>query len=325
MTEPLSMHGCVQLAVLERSGMIESRHVGAAIVVGADGSELRALGDVDALIYPRSTLKLVQAIAVQRAGVALAGAQLVLSAASHAGTPEHVRVVEGILADAGLDAGALQCPPDWPTDSRARDAAVAAGGSRERITMNCSGKHAAFLAACVQNGWPTASYLQPEHPLQVLIRATVEEFTGMPVEHVGIDGCGAPVLAVSVRGLATAIARIAIAPAGTGEETLAAAIRGHAWAIDGPARANTVAIERLGVIAKIGAEGVIVVAAPNGTTVALKMLDGSLRAATLVALELLVDAGALDPVAVAEVISLTTENVLGGGIPVGTLRATFTA
>jgi L-asparaginase II len=305
--------------------MVESRHIGVAIVVAADGRELRAFGDVDALIYPRSTLKLVQAIAVQRAGIELVGEQLVLSTASHSGTSEHVRVVTGILTDAGLDASALQCPADWPTDSSARDAAIRAGRSRERITMNCSGKHAAFLAACVRNDWPTVSYLDPAHPLQVLIHATVEEFTGHAVEHVGIDGCGAPVLAVTLRGLATAVARIAGAAADSGEARLAAAIRAHPWAIDGPGRANTVAIERLGVVAKIGAEGVIVIAAPDGTTVALKMLDGSLRAATLVALGLLVDAGSLDVAAVDEVVATTTERVLGGGYPVGTLRSSLPA
>ena len=144
MTEALGVGGLVELAVVERSGLIESRHLGAAIVLEADGSE-RVLGDVDALIYPRSTLKLMQAVAVQRLGATLDGVELVLSAASHVGTPAHVDAVRAILGRAGLDEGALACPVSWPADAPSRRAASAA----ERVTMGCSGKHAAFLLACV--------------------------------------------------------------------------------------------------------------------------------------------------------------------------------
>jgi L-asparaginase II len=167
-SHPLDPTGVVELAILSRSGLDESRHLGAAVVVSPDGSVLRALGDVDALVFGRSSLKFFQAIAVLRSGVSLAGAQLVLSTASHAGTAAHVDVVRSILERADLDEASLQCPVDWPLDSASRSAASAPA----RITMNCSGKHAAFLLACVQNGWDTASYLDPEHPLQQRIRAT---------------------------------------------------------------------------------------------------------------------------------------------------------
>ncbi len=301
--------------------MIESRHLGAAVMLGPHGAVDRTLGAIDALIYPRSCLKLVQAIAVQRAGANLDGERLVLAAASHAGTPAHVRVVERILADAHLDASALRCPADWPADAGARREHASAGGSPLAIMMNCSGKHASFLATCVQNDWPLPSYLDPAHPLQLHIKRVVEELSGEPIVHSGVDGCGAPVHALSLTGLATAVRRVTVGSSSHEGSALASAILAHPWAIDGPGRANTVAIESLGVVAKLGAEGVMVMVAPDATTIALKILDGSPRAATLVGIELLVSVGAIDRAAATAVIAATTAQVLGGAVPVGHVHA----
>jgi L-asparaginase II len=315
---PLGVPGVVELAVLERSGMIESRHLGAAVVMGPDGSALGVYGDPEALVYPRSTLKLIQAITVLRSGVDLEGEQLVLASASHIGTAGHVRVVRAMLDRAGLGEEALQCPPDWPGDTSTRRSATIA----ERITMNCSGKHAAFLLACVENGWPIESYLDPQHPLQLLIRDAVEHYTGEPVRHTGTDGCGAPVHAVTLLGLATAIGRIS----GASEDfdppatRLAAAIRANPWALDTPAVATV--IGELGLVAKSGAEGVFVAGSPDGTAVALKILDGSQRASIPVALSLLVGVGAIDADDAARVVATTAEQVLGGGLPVGEFYST---
>lgn len=332
----LNIDGVVELAQLERNGFIESRHLGAAVVVRAAGETtrgeatevevVRALGDVDALVYPRSSLKPFQAITVLRSGVSLEGAQLVLATASHSGMPAHVEVVAELLERAGLTEDDLQCPPDWPGDP---DSAAAArtSGQKRRITMNCSGKHAAFLLACVQNGWPTSNYLDPQHPLQVAIRATIEEFLGEPVGHVGVDGCGAPLFAVSLRGLATSFSRLARGVNAAGPDAdaarLSAAIRENAWAIDGPGRANTVVIDELGLTCKGGAEGVIAMSATDGTAVALKSLDGSHRVTSLVALHLLAKAGAIPQADAERVSALVTDRVLGGGVPVGHLRTTF--
>ncbi len=317
----LSTHGVAQLAVIERSGLIESRHLGAAAVVAPDGSLARSIGDVTALIYPRSTLKLVQAIALLDAGTELDGEQLVLAAASHLGTPRHVAIVEALLARAGLDEGALQCPADWPIDSAAKASAT----RPTRLAMTCSGKHAAFLLACVVNGWPVESYLEAGHPLQQLIRSTVETYTGEPVEHAGIDGCGAPVFAVTLRGLATAVGRIS----GATQESdplaarLASAIRGNGWAIDDAAIA--ILIDELGLIAKSGVEGVFVASTPDGTAVAVKVLDGSARATIPVGLALLADARAIDRSLAESIVARTTDEVLGAGMRVGALRATLDA
>ncbi len=326
MTHALTADGSIELAVVERSGLVESRHHGAAVIVSSDGAVARSLGDIDALVYPRSSLKPFQAIAVLRSGVALDGAQLVLASASHAGTPRHVAVVTELLERAGLTEDALQCPLDWPGDVEA--AAIArTSGEKRRVTMNCSGKHASFLLACVENGWSTADYLDPAHPLQVRIRETIEEFTGEPVGHVGVDGCGAPLFAVTLRGLATAFSRLARGVNATGPDADAAllteAIRSNAWAIQGSGLANTVVIEQLGLVAKGGAEGVMAMASVDGTAVALKSLDGSHRVTSLVALELLAQAGAIPRADSERVAALVTEKVLGGGTPVGAIRVAF--
>ena len=277
----------VELAVLERSGEIESRHLGAAVLLDADGSILDSLGDPAALIYPRSAVKPLQATAVLGTGLALEGEELVLAAASHAGTPAHVAVVERMLASAGLDENALQCPLDWPLDGAARSVAGAPGGpGRRRITMNCSGKHAAFLAASVNAGWTTADYLDPSHPMQRAVAATIGEFAGETVSHWGIDGCYAPTPVISLAGLARSFGRVV-----SSGSPLPAAILAHPWAIDGPGRENAVTIAETGLIAKLGAEGVLVLATTAGQAVAVKTLDGADRARTLIGLEVLVRAG----------------------------------
>jgi L-asparaginase II len=322
-TEPLDTSGVAELAVLERSGMIESRHLGAAVVLAADGSVLREIGDAGALIYPRSSIKPVQAIALMRSGVQLAGEHAAIASSSHAGTAEHVRVVGELLTRAGLTETDLRCPGEWPADPAAAAAARVSGVGPRRITMNCSGKHAAFLLACVVNGWSVTDYLEPSHPLQQHIRSTIEEFTGEGIRHLGTDGCGAPLVTVSLRGLARAIGRIArTASEGTdlNAKALASAIRANAWAIDGPGRTNTVVVDELGLLCKGGAEGVTVMATPDGRAVAVKILDGSQRATTLVALHLLAECGAIEQSEADRVIELTKEPVLGGGQRVGELR-----
>jgi L-asparaginase II len=321
--DPLDVAGVRELAVLERSGLIESRHLGAAVVLSADGVVEREIGDGAALVYPRSSLKPMQAITVMRSGVPLEGERAVLATASHSGTEEHVRVVRGMLASAGLSEDDLRCPADWPGDADAHFRARRDGLGARAITMNCSGKHAAFLMACAANGWSTDDYLDPAHPLQQRVRRTVEEFTGESVGGVGVDGCGAPLFAIGLRGLARALGQVAGAGQGSGDShaaTLMSAILGAPWAIAGRGSANTIVIEQLGILAKGGAEGVIAMATQDGTAVAVKVLDGSPRVTTLVALELLAQHGAIDRADADRVMALTVEPVLGGGVPVGRLR-----
>jgi L-asparaginase II len=312
---PLTAEGSVELAVLERSGFDESRHVGAGVVVDATGSVIDAVGDIDASIYPRSTMKPFQALAIRRSGAVFAAEELVLTTASHAGTPSHQAVVQHMLESFDHVEADLGCPPDMPYDR-----ATARGMTEpRRLTMNCSGKHAGMLAACRVNGWDEATYLDIDHPMQRAVRATVEDATGEVVDVVGIDGCGAPVFPLTFTGMARGIAGL-VARRDDDSAALTDAVLAHPWAIDGVGRANTVTIERLGLVAKLGAEGVMVMAKPGGPAVVVKVLDGALRAGTLAALTLLERNGVVSSEGVADVLAATGEKVLGGGVPVGAIR-----
>lgn len=313
---PLTADGSVELAVLERSGFDESRHVGAGVVVDASGTVIDSVGDVTASIYPRSTMKPFQALAVRRAGALFSDEELVLTTASHAGTAAHQALALHMLESFDHVEADLGCPPDMPFD---RGTARTMDGPR-RLAMNCSGKHAGMLAACRVNGWDEATYLDIEHPLQQRVRAVVEEYTHETVDLVGTDGCGAPVFPLTLTGLARGFAGV-VARADDDSAALTDAVLAHPWAIDGVGRANTVTIERLQVLAKLGAEGVMVMGLPGGAAVAVKVLDGSQRAGTLAALALLERNGLVASDGVAEVLEATGERVLGGGVPVGAVRA----
>ncbi|MER7798050.1 asparaginase [Microbacterium sp. NPDC096154] len=328
MTETFSVQDSVELAIVERGGFVESRHAGSAIVLGPGGEELTRLGDPDALVLPRSSLKPLQAVAVVTAGAELTGERLALSTASHAGTDRHVAVVREMLSAVGLTEDHLACPASWPSDAATRDVMVRDHFDQAAVRHNCSGKHAAMLTACVATGWDVSGYLDPAHPLQLHIREVVERLTGEKIAATVVDGCGAPVHAMSLTSLARGIHRI-----GTSSErspfalhrvagALVRTVRENPWAVDGPGRSDTLAIERFGVFSKLGAEGVQIMVAPDGTTVALKTLDGSLRAAPLVALSLLAGAGAIAPGNVAEFAAHPLFTVTGGGQPVGRIRAT---
>ncbi|UXN25129.1 asparaginase [Curtobacterium flaccumfaciens] len=312
---PLTADGSVELAVLERSGFDESRHVGAGVVVDATGAVIDSVGDVTASIYPRSTMKPFQALAVRRAGALFSDEELVLTTASHAGTAAHQALALHMLESFDHVEADLGCPPDMPFD---RGAARTMDGPR-RLAMNCSGKHAGMLAACRVNGWDEATYLDIEHPLQQRVRSVVEEYTHETVDLVGTDGCGAPVFPLTLTGLARGFAGV-VARADDDSAALTDAVLAHPWAIDGVGRANTVTIERLQVLAKLGAEGVMVMGLPGGAAVAVKVLDGSQRAGTLAALALLERNGLVASDGVAEVLEATGERVLGGGVPVGAVR-----
>ncbi len=318
---PLELAGTVELARIERSGLVESRQLGAAAVVDASGRVVRAIGDVGATIYPRSTLKPLQAIAMLEAGAPLVDEQLVLASASHCGSPDHLAVVEAILAEDGRGEDELQCPVEAPLGSQDRAARRAAGLPPTRVTMNCSGKHAGFMRASDALGADARTYLDPEHPLQRRVLTSIEQWSGESVHHTGVDGCGAPLHATSLTGLARAIARVAIGDSAEAIR-LMTAVQAHPWAIDGHGRANTVVIERLGLLAKIGAEGVVVLGSPEGAAVAVKMLDGGMRATTPVALTLLAAEGLLDREAAARVMAELGRPILGGDDVVGALTVT---
>jgi L-asparaginase II len=206
--------------------------------------------------------------------------------------------------------------PDWPEDEPTRNRLIAAGDDRSRVRMNCSGKHAAMLAASVHRGWDVEGYLSPDHPVQRLVRATVEEASGGPVTHVAVDGCGAPLFGTTVTGLARAGQHLVRAPEGSPHRAVADAMRTAPDFVGGRGHANTEFMRRLpGSVVKGGAEGVLVAVTPGGEAVAMKMIDGSPRATTAVALAALELLG-VDTFAAGD---LREVPVLGGGRPVGRL------
>ena len=300
-----------------RSGFVEGHHYGSVLAVTAAGERVLAAGRPDVPVFPRSSNKPLQAAGMLAAGLALDGELLALACASHSGEAFHLEGVRRILAGAGLGEADLQTPAELPVDEEERWSYVAAGGLPRPLVMNCSGKHAAMLATCVVNGWPTASYRRPDHPLQVHLRATAERLAGEPVTAVGVDGCGAPLFALSLAGLARAFAAIATAPSGSPEGRVAAAIRSHPQWLGGTRRDVTRLVAGVpGLIAKDGAEGVYAAALPDGRAVALKIDDGAQRARPPVMVAALRALGVDAPVLGA----LAEAPLFGGGQPVGSVR-----
>ncbi|MDQ3470429.1 MAG: asparaginase, partial [Actinomycetota bacterium] len=199
----------VPVAVTRRSGCDESIHHGAVVAIGADGALAWSAGDADVEIYPRSSLKPLQAEAMGGAGLDVDAAALAVVCASHGGRAEHLDAVRRILHGAGLSEHDLQNTPAYPLDNEAHDDAVRGSVEPSALLQNCSGKHAGMLATAVVNGWPTAGYLALEHPVQAAIMAHLARVAG-PVTHVGVDGCGAPAAVVSLRAMTAAMREVAV-------------------------------------------------------------------------------------------------------------------
>src|SRR3954447_10461482 len=311
------------IAEIVRSGFVEGHHHGSVVALDAAGEVLHERGETGTTILPRSCNKPLQALAMVRSGLELDGELLALACASHSGEDLHLEGVHRILAGAGLDESALQTPPDWPLDDVERDRVVRAGGTRTPAQMNCSGKHAAMLATCVANGWPLESYLDPAHPLQEAIAATFVELTGEPVGHLAVDGCGAPLLGTSLRGLARAFATLATSDRPE-ERRVAAAIREHPEWVSGSTRDECALLRAIpGAIAKAGAESCYVVALPDGRAFALKTDDGAPRVRPVVMAALLQRLGVdTEPGVDTNAVRRTgAAPLLGGSRVVGEIRA----
>jgi L-asparaginase II len=314
------------LAEVVRSGFTESRHRGSAVAVAADGHVLLAVGAAREPMFPRSANKPLQAVAMVRCGLALDGRLLALAAASHSGEDYHVAGVREILAGAGLTEDDLQCPPDWPLDEDVRRAHIRGGGEADRVHMNCSGKHAAMLATCVANGWPTQTYTDPEHPLQRHVREVVTALAAEPVAAIGVDGCGAPLMAISALGLARAFRALVLASQGSPERLVADAMRAHPDWTSGTNRPERLLMDAIpGLLLKGGAEGVDAFALADGRAGAVKIDDGAARGRVPVTVCLLRELGAeSEPGAdTARLTELSSAAVLGGDRVVGEVRATL--
>ena len=198
----LTDHQPVELVRSYRSGTHENSHYGSLVILDRDGSPILQRGDVHRPVFHRSCAKPFQAIAMLELNAPLAGADLALAAASHTGEPEHVHRTLGILGRSGFTEDDLGCPEALPSDPAAYRSVIRGNGGQRRVYMNCSGKHAAMLATCRVQAWPSAGYLDVDHPLQQRIRAVIQTATGEAPAGVGVDGCGAPVYATSLVALA---------------------------------------------------------------------------------------------------------------------------
>lgn len=314
------------LAVQTRDGLVESVHYGSLIATAPGGRTLLSVGEPQAAFYPRSSLKPLQSVAMVRAGLDLPADLLALTAASHSGAARHLDGASRILELHGLTPAALENSSDLPYGVREREEYLRDGGQPTQLAQNCSGKHAAMAATCVINGWPVHGYLDPSHPLQKLVAETVTELTGEEPAGISTDGCGTPLFALTLAGMARAFGRLASAELADGasapespEAAVAHSMRRHPEMVAGVGRDVTELMRLLpGALAKDGFEGIQLVGLPDGRAVAIKISDGGDRArmpVTVRALEALdVDTSALAGIA--------TGAVLGGGRQVGLLQAT---
>lgn len=276
-----------------RGEVVESRHAGAVAVVDADGRSVLTLGDVERPVFPRSAIKVIQALPLIESGAAdrygFGAEELALACASHGGEPGHVEVAARMLKSAGLEVSALKCGTHWPLNSASSQALARSGGMATALHNNCSGKHSGFLCACCVMGADTATYTDPSHPIQREVKATLENFAGVTLgeDLRAIDGCAVPTWAMPLSALACAFARI-----GTGAgfapkrakalSRLRAAVAEKPWYVAGTGRFCTEVMRAFGarIFVKTGAEGVFCAALPEqGLGIAVKCDDGTTRAA----------------------------------------------
>ena len=294
------------LAEIWRGPVLECVHRGAAVVCRPDGEVVAEWGDVGRRILPRSSCKMLQALPLVESGAADAAGlderHLALACASHNGAAIHTDLAASWLADLGIAQDALRCGPQIPNDRSARLEMECGGHAPGQIHNNCSGKHSGMLTLTRHLG-AGPEYLEVDHPVQVAVRETLLETAGEEITDYATDGCSAPNFAVSLRGLATAVAGFA-SPSHFGGVRAAAATRlrdammAHPVLVAGEGRSCT-AIMRAAAgraAVKTGAEGVFVGILPEARLgIALKIDDGATRGAEAAITALLARFGALDP------------------------------
>lgn len=331
------------LVEAHRGGSVESVHRGAIAIVDADGALVASLGDIERPVFPRSAVKVLQALPLVASGaaerLALSDAELALACASHNGEPTHADTAAAMLAKVGLDADALECGTHWPYLDSAVHALAAAGRTPTALNNNCSGKHAGFVClACALHDGPdlrrfVRGYVAPGHPVMREVTAALQASTGADLANApcGIDGCSIPTYAIPLRRLALAFARV-----GTGlglspdharaAQRLRRAVAAAPFMVAGTGRFDTRVMERLGerVFCKVGAEGVYCAALPErGLGIAIKVDDGNTaRGAEVVMAAVIETKVALDADEAAFVGTLSDVSLRNwNGREVGRLRA----
>jgi L-asparaginase II len=281
------------LIEITRGDVAESAHRGAFMVANDQNKMIASGGDIDCPIYPRSAVKPLQALPLIESGAAdrwrLSDSELALACASHSAEPRHIDSVLAWLKKAGLSEQNLACGPQAPLSEAARDQLLLQNICPGRVHHNCSGKHAGFLSTAAHLGEPAVGYLELEHPVQQRVKKVLSEMTDDSLNEgtVGVDGCGAPVFGMSLRGLALAMARYGTGAGLSGPRAQATARFYHAmarepWMVAGTGRWGTRAMQITGerLTVKGGAEGVYCAIIPGQRVgIALKIDDGGSRAA----------------------------------------------
>lgn len=315
------------LVEVTRAGFVESRHRGACVVVDDKGHIVQSWGDVEALVYPRSALKPLQALPLIESGAAdhygLSDEEIALACASHNSQPFHTSRIQTWLERLGLNGDDLECGPGEPISLDVSKSLSKNGESLTRIHNNCSGKHAGFLTTALHLGVPTENYIKPDHPVQQRIKQVVEDMTGVSLDTLpcGADGCGIPVYAFPLKALATGMGRMMdddLSPTRvSAAKRVRAAMAAHPHCIAGGKRFDTrvMTATKGAVLVKGGAEGVHIAMIPDRKlAIALKVDDGAIRASELVMGCVLDGLGFLDEKArtvLADLIEMPINTTLG--------------
>ena len=294
----------VPMVELWRGGMLESTHLGHAVICDAGGAVVAEWGDAGLKIYARSSSKMLQALPLIESGAAdaagLTERHLALACASHLGSALHVAAAGDWLAGLGLGETDLRCGSHEPSNREERNRLICAGEAPCQLHNSCSGKHSGFLTLN-RHRRGGAEYIEADHPVQVAVKAAFEAVTGEDSPGFGVDGCSAPNFATSVEGLARAMGRFAGASGGGDRRSramhrLASAMARYPEMISGEGGPCTLLMQAMGGRAAVkgGAEGVYVAILPDlRLGIALKIIDGSDRAKNAAIAALLVQVGAL--------------------------------
>jgi L-asparaginase II len=272
------------LAKVTRGDLVESLHLGHLIVLNADGSTYLSKGSPELPIYPRSAVKSLQAAAMLKAGLKIEADELAIICASHSGSHNHIDLVTKMLTARNISISQLKNAADKPLGEKEK---ISWGEKpASQLVQNCSGKHTGMLITCQQNGWDMKSYLDLNHPLQVAIKNEIEELSGEEVSAVSVDGCGAPLFAISLIGLARAISNLVKSNNDLYQQIVLACTK-YPELVAGDGRLTTRMMQAVpGLFMKEGAEGVQVCALSDGRVIALKIIDGSWRPVAPIIMEI---------------------------------------
>lgn len=317
------------LVEVTRGGAVESRHLGACVIMDADGKTLHSIGDAKRLVFPRSAIKPVQALPLIETGAAdhfgVTDEELALACASHNGEAEHVSRVRAWLNRMGLGQDDFACGVHNSLNIDVALDLARSGEENSRAHNNCSGKHTGFLCTAAFMKEPLDGYVKRDHPVQKRVAAAMEAMADVRLSDgaCGVDGCGIPACSMPLEAIARAMARMT-KPDHLAAKRIVHAMASHPALVAGTGRSDTQIMAACGgrLVTKIGAEGVHIAIVPErGIGIALKIDDGNARASDVAMTNVLDALGLLDDAAksaLADLLVTPLVNTLGE--TVGSIR-----